>query len=84
MIVVSDTSALSALIQTGRITLLRALFSEIVIPVPVLKELEALAAFGHDVSWIRVAPWIKILPAPPGEFLAHLLEELDEGEAMLL
>lgn len=81
MIVVSDTSAISALIQIGRIELLHQLFSEVVIPVPVLRELEALAEFGYDVSWIQNASWIKVLPVSPGDLLSQLLEELDEGEA---
>lgn len=81
MTVVSDTSSISALIQIGLTELLQQLFSEITIPEPVFKELQALEEFGHDVSWLEVTPWIKIIPASPGEDLSQRLEELDEGEA---
>jgi len=45
MIVVSDTSVISALIQIGRAELLLEIFGEVVIPKKVAAELEDTASF---------------------------------------
>lgn len=54
MIVVSDTSPISALLRIGEITLLSRLFDEVVIPLAVKDELLR----GHSVApaWLRVQP----------------------------
>ena len=81
MIVVSDTSCLSALIQTGQTELLPQLFGEVIIPEPVFRELQALSDFGVDVSLLSAAPWLKIMKATPNALLSGLLTNLDEGES---
>jgi predicted nucleic acid-binding protein len=50
MIVVSDTSVVSVLIQIGRIHLLAEIFGEVVIPVAVADELAELHS-GFRQSW---------------------------------
>jgi len=81
MIVVSDTTALSALMRCGRLPLLHLVFGEIVIPPPVLRELEGLARWGVDLDVLKAADWVKIITAQPSPLLLQLLSQLDEGEA---
>lgn len=81
MIVISDTSCISAFIQTGLTNLLPQLFGEVIIPETVLKELQVLSDFGVDVSWLPTTPWLKVKRATPNALLAQLLNDLDEGEA---
>lgn len=80
MIVVSDTTALSALLRCGRLPLLQLIFGEMVIPPPVLRELEGLARWGVDLDVLRSA-WVRIIAAQPSPLLLQLLSQLDEGEA---
>lgn len=81
MIVISDTTCISALIQTGLTDLLPALFGEVIIPESVLHELQALSDFGVDVSLLSTSPWLKMKRAQPNALLTQLLTNLDEGEA---
>jgi uncharacterized protein len=81
MIVVSDTSCLSALIQTDHIELLPQLFGEVIVPAPVFEELMALSNFGVDVSFLSTVSWLKIIHASPSVLLNNLMETLDVGEA---
>lgn len=81
MIVVSDTSCLSALIQTGQMELLPQLFGEVIIPDAVFREIQALSNFGVDVSWLPAIPWLRIMQATPSALLTRLLSDLDAGEA---
>lgn len=80
MIVVSDTSPVTYLIQVDYLELLKDLYSEVIIPTEVFKELQdasvnipSLTA-AINTGWIRVqTPSIK-LPLGPDE-------DLDDGEA---
>lgn len=81
MIVISDTSCISAFIQTDLTSLLPQLFGEVIVPEPVLLELQALSDFGIDVSWLPAAAWLKVKKATPNALLTQLLSNLDEGEA---
>jgi predicted nucleic acid-binding protein len=73
MIVVSDTSPLTALITIGEEEILPRLFSEVVIPNGVRDEL--LRAHAVLPGWLRAEP-----VADPSE-AARLMKELDRGEA---
>lgn len=81
MIVVSDTTSISALFLIERIMLLEQLFKKVVIPEPVFYELMALEGFGKDVGVLRSSSWLSIRSATPGPVLSQLLSDLDEGEA---
>ncbi|MCG3148309.1 MAG: hypothetical protein PCFJNLEI_01752 [Verrucomicrobiae bacterium] len=73
MIVVSDTSPLSALISIGQAGLLRSLFGEVLIPVAVEAELRR---YHHDLpDFFRVRA-----VANPAE-VTRWLPRLDRGEA---
>ena len=52
MIVVSDTSPISALLKIGQVQLLKELFVEVIIPVAVQNEL--LRAQSNVPAWVRV------------------------------
>ncbi|MBL7775308.1 MAG: DUF3368 domain-containing protein [Saprospiraceae bacterium] len=84
MIVVSDTSGISALIQIGRLNLLQKLFQEIIIPAKVHDELLQLNNFGVDLSAFRQAGWIKVLEPKPTDLLNELLLTLHEGESQAI
>lgn len=73
MIVVSDTSAISALLVIKRVDLLRDLFGEVLIPPAVALELRR----AHPLlpAFIRVAPVTDLA------WVAELVTELDRGEA---
>lgn len=78
MIVVSDTSPVTNLLQIGDLDLLKRLFGEIVIPEEVyaeLCEIEDHAAIPSKIEWIKIVnptdPTIKI----------ELSKKLDKGEA---
>lgn len=78
MVVVSDTSPITNLIQIDALHLLRALFGRVIIPHAVFQELKQVP--GHD-EVLSQAEWIEHIPATPGPLLSELLAELDEGEA---
>lgn len=81
MVVVSDTTAISNLFQIGKLDLLRDLFSEIVIPEAVEKELTVLEEFGIPIRSALVAPWIRIVEVKPYTLVSALLSQLDKGES---
>lgn len=73
MIVVSDTSAISALIQIDRIDLLFDIFEGVVIPEAVAEELA--------VSHLVLPPWIRTMSVREPQIVADLRDELDAGES---
>jgi uncharacterized protein len=73
MIVVSDTSALTALLQIGRIELLARLYHEIVIPEAVERELR------HDHP--ALPQFIHVNRVKNPSVVQRLAQELDQGEA---
>jgi predicted nucleic acid-binding protein len=81
MIVVSDTTAISTLLQMGEIELLEKLFSNIVIPQKVFDELLVLSRMGVDVSLLLKAEWLEIRSPGNSPLLSLLNNLLDEGEA---
>jgi len=73
MIVVSDTSVVTALIQIGRIELLSKIFGGVVIPEAVANEL--------SVSHVSLPDWIKTIGVRDKRIAESLLIELDAGES---
>jgi uncharacterized protein len=73
MMVVSDTSPITTLLQIGRIDLLQQLYQEVVIPETVRKELSVL----HP----NLPAFIQCLPVGSQREVDRLLDELDRGEA---
>ncbi|MEZ4828252.1 MAG: DUF3368 domain-containing protein [Bacteroidia bacterium] len=81
MIVVSDTTALSNLLQAGDLLLLERIYTRILIPQKVYAELMELALFGISVQEITTASWIEVEVVKSDELFQNLSEDLDEGEA---
>ncbi len=79
MIVVSDTSVISYLIQINRIELLSAVYAEVFIPESVANELNK-----HPLSknYLEQKPdWIKVRKVESSELVSDLKRILDNGEA---
>lgn len=78
MIVVSDTSPITNLIEIGRLDLLRDLFGEVLIPPGVFRE----ATF---IDWHRLevdtCDWIRVVELRNRDLFVKLAEKLDRGEA---
>lgn len=78
MIVISDTSSISNLIQIGRLDLLHQLFGQIIITTSVFEELSVIEIQRqalHEISWIEIK-------TPHNRNLVNsLLKDLDIGEA---
>jgi predicted nucleic acid-binding protein len=73
MIVVSDTSAITALLQIGQAELLSALYGDVFIPEAVRDELTA----THK----QLPVFIRVVPVADHAYRARLLKELHAGEA---
>jgi predicted nucleic acid-binding protein len=73
MIVVSDTSPITALLTIQKIDLLRQLYSDVKIPPAVSKELRAY----HD----SIPDFIQTVPVDDSQLLEKLKRQLDPGEA---
>ena len=82
--VVVNTGPLLALGACGQIELLQALHTQVVVPQPVLEELERGQGRQDRMgAALLCPPWMQVLPArqPPSQLLqAHL----DEGEASVI
>ena len=61
---VADTSPLQYLHQLGLLDILPRLYSKVVIPAAVAKELMAGLVGGYDVPRIELLPWIEIREPP--------------------
>lgn len=72
MIVVSDTSVITALIQIGRVELLSELFGIVVIPQAVAAELA--------VCHVGLPAWIQVKKARSRQIVGKWTEALDSGE----
>lgn len=72
MIVVSDTSVVTALIQIGRIDLLAEIFGGVVIPEAVADELA--------VSHVALPAWIRTMSVRNRRVVEDMYVELDAGE----
>lgn len=81
MIIVSDTSSVSALFRVGKLHLLESLFGRIILPQSVWEELKSLEHWGYDPLRISNLAWIEIQSAKDGAMFRKLLNQLDPGEA---
>lgn len=78
--VVSNTSPLLYLHQLGRLDLLPALYSKVLVPKSVVEELTAGRAAGHDVPNVAALPWVHVVSSPTLALLA-LATDLGKGES---
>lgn len=78
MIIVSDTSIISYLIQLGEVELLAKIFGKVIIPEKVLDEL--LQVESH-IEVISELAWVEIRPISDLELFRSFLPDLDPGEA---
>lgn len=81
MVIVSDTTPLSNLLQINRLSLLREIYNEVLIPPAVFDELSALPAKGISILPIIDANWIKVSIPHDQVIVQGLAKELDIGEA---
>ena len=81
MVIISDTTCLSALFQVNELHILQKLYKEIIIPSKVFDELLALSLFNIDITPLAKLEWLKIKNPTDSPQLQHLLSILDEGEA---
>lgn len=81
MIVVSDASPLVALSAVGKLDLLAALYSEVVVPQAVYREAvtEAVDHPGYDAR--AAATWLRVVPITDRTLADALAERLETGEA---
>ena len=80
MIVVADSTPLHYLILIEQVDLLRRLYSEVLIPEPVLAELSRPASPVAVSAWLSSAPqWLRVMPVSVEE-IASVTEFLDLGE----
>jgi len=78
MIVVSDTSPISNLIQIGKLYLLQEIFNEVIIPQEVYKEL---SNYGDQKMVVDEQSWINIKSVENKELVLELENTIDKGEA---
>jgi predicted nucleic acid-binding protein len=83
MVVISDTTCLSALARIGKLDILHLLFQEVIIPEKVLDELLALSAFGFDTAIFKSQEWLKVQSPLSTPLLKELMNNssIDPGEA---
>jgi uncharacterized protein len=73
MIVVSDTSPITYLLQISRLSLLNAMYGRVLIPPTVQREL----SHSHP----ELPPFIETWPVSDNDSVVRLSAELDQGEA---
>lgn len=81
MIVISDTSPITNLIQIGKLDILKELFSEIIIPQEVYSELVELD-FQENILYS--VDWIQTKQISDQKLVNNLVRDLDRGEAELI
>ncbi len=81
MLVVSDTSPLTNLLKIGRLSLLRDVFQQVIIPAKVDEEIRAWKKIGADITAFEDADWIEVHTPSDPLLVERLLKDLDEGEA---
>lgn len=85
MIVVSDTSAISALFLIQRIDILPNLYGRVIVPPSVMRELlELEIQFGKDLSGLKSALWLTVIPVTNVALFQKYRRVLDEGESEAL
>lgn len=84
MVVVADTSPLTALLHLNQVHILQALYGKTYIPGAVANELKTLIGFGYDISFLNERD-VFIVTNPKEEFVQQAwLTKLDKGEAEAL
>jgi hypothetical protein len=78
MIIVSDTSPVTNLIQIGKLDLLRELYQRIIIPPAVFSEL---AFLENQKALLEKEDWIEPRELGDRSLMPELLERVDKGEA---
>jgi uncharacterized protein len=78
MLVVSDTSAITNLIQIGLLDILRQVYGGILIPIAVYEEL---CEIEHQKESIDENSWIEIKSPQNSQLISSLTEVLDLGES---
>ncbi len=81
MIIVSDTTPFSNLLQIGELELLPTLYQQIIIPTTVFSELKILEKRGFSIQNGINAGWIIIKAPKSYEVVNELLTFLDQGES---
>lgn len=81
MIIVSDTTPFSNLLQIGELELLPTLYQQIIIPTTVFSELKILEKRGFSIQSGINAGWIIIKAPQSYEVVNELLTFLDQGES---
>jgi len=84
MVIISDTSPISNLVQVQKLNILQQLFQKIIIPPYVDKEIKELSKFGINLDEYLNADWIEIHYPSNLEFVRKLEEELDKGESQAI
>ena len=84
MIVVSDTTILSGLIQIDRLDILRQIYGKIIIPEQVYTELRSIPNPALDLYHTLLVDWIDIRSVSNLSLLHTLQQQLDKGEAEAL
>ena len=84
MIVISDTSPISNLLLIQRLDILQSVFTEVIVPTAVDREIQALKKFGKDIGRYQTAKWITVSEPSDLEKLKTLRTILDEGEAQAI
>ncbi|TKK66626.1 hypothetical protein FC093_16440 [Ilyomonas limi] len=80
MIVVADTSPLTALLHLNKLLLLESLYGQIYIPATVAEELQTLVQFGYDISFLKNTETYIIRKATDQSLMQALSRYLDAGE----
>ncbi len=78
MLVVSDTSPITNLIQIGQLDVLRQLFGQVIMPKTVYEELSELP---HQLVAIEGKKWLTVQTVQQRNSVVTLEEDLDPGEA---
>ncbi len=81
MVVVADTSPITALLHLQQIHLLKRLYGQVFVPLSVAAELKTLFQFGYDVSFLEMKDVFIIRQSRDIRFINALSEHLDLGEA---
>lgn len=84
MIVVSDTTAISNLVQIGKLNLLQTLYGEVIIPESVYKELQILIDLNIVSKEDLRKNWIKSKQVKDNSEVNKLLDRLDIGESQAI
>jgi uncharacterized protein len=78
MIVISDTSVITNLLQVGQIEILPALFGAVLIPDAVFEELSAI---DQQKNKLNDLVWLQKMSVSDTNAIEYLLDKLDRGES---